>query len=808
MEKAKSGLSQAEAKKRLEKFGLNQVVKPWKVSFLGIAKEEIVEPMILLLLVVGVIYSLSGSLDDALTIFAIIFILVFVEVWNEFRAKKTISSLSKIASPTTKVIRAGKVVEVETENIVPGDLLVLTPGTRIASDSRVLLSFSLQVDESSLTGESFSQEKKIGDEIYAGTLVVSGEGKAESYATGRDTKIGKISTLAQAVKPPKTPLQLAMKSLAKTLVWFAIIFSVIPPLVGYLRGLILDPRQALLTALALAFAVIPEEIPIIITMILGLGAYRLSQKKFLVKKLRAAEVMGDVTVILTDKTGTITENKMRVVSVFPKDQERKIIQSALASLTEISISPTDKAIIERAGELRIRAASSQVLRERSFGDSRKTKTIIRDIEGNIELFLIGAPEETLSLAKGDKGRIEQELRTEAEKGRRVVAVAQKTISPNERNLPFSDLEYGLNLTGLISLEDPPRKGVKETVDIAKQAGIRTMVVTGDHPLTAASIAKTVGIPSEKVLTGDDLNKMSDSQLRKAVREVSVFARTTPEHKYRLVRALHKNKEVVAVTGDGVNDAIALKGADIGIAMGVKGTDAAREAADAVLADDNFNTIGEGIFEGRKFHDNLRKGVKYYLSVKVALILVFLFPVILNIEFPFAPIQIILLELFMDLAASAGFISEPAEKTIYKRPPRDPKEKFIDSKMLKGIAVSGASLFIAVTIAYLYARWLGLSLIQAQTFAFSAWIIGHIILAIVSRSEKEPLYKLGFFSNRAMVVWAVAALSFLIILVGVPGVGGYFKLETLTVYQFGLIFAISFLIIFLQEIKKLISFKAQ
>jgi Ca2+-transporting ATPase len=302
--------------------------------------------------------------------------------------------------------------------------------------------------------------------------------------------------------------------------------------------------------------------------------------------------------------------------------------------------------------------------------------------------------------------------------------------------------------------------------------------------------------------------MSDTQLRKAVREVSVFARTTPEHKYRLVRALHKNKEIVAVTGDGVNDAIALKGADIGIAMGVKGTDAAREAADAVLADDNFNTIGQGIFEGRKFHDNLRKGVKYYLSVKVALILVFLFPAILNIEFPFAPIQIILLELFMDLAASAGFISEPAEKTIYKRPPRDPREKFIDSKMLKGIAVSGASLFIAVMISYLYARWLGLSLIQAQTFAFSAWIIGHIVLAFVSRSEKEPLYKLGFFSNRAMVVWAVAALSFLVVLVGVPGVGGYFKLETLTVYQFGLIFAISFLIIFLQEIKKLISFKAQ
>jgi len=803
-QKGEIGLSFAEAKKRLEKFGLNQIIKTKEIGFFGIAKEEITEPMILLLLVVGFIYGFWGKLGDAITIFSIIFILILVEAWNEYRAKKRISSLSKIVAPKTKVLREGKIFEIKIEEVVPGDILILIPGTRISADSKLLVSFSLQVDESSLTGESFPQEKKAGEEIYAGTLVISGEGKAEVFATGKNTKIGKISSLVQKIKEPKTPLQLTMNSLAKNLVWIALFFSLLIPLLGFLRGQ--DFRQMILTGLSLAFATVPEELPIIISMVLGLGAYQLSKENFLVKKIKAAEILGNATVIITDKTGTITENKMQVVSIFPEDQDLKIFSSAKAAMTEISLSPTDKAILEKTEELKIEKDFGKIVRERTFGNSRKTRALLREINGNFELFVSGAPEETLSLTKNDKDQAEEEIKKETVKGRRVIAIAQKTILSQEKDLSFPDLEKDLNFVGLIALEDPPRKEVAETIRTASLAGIRTIMVTGDHPQTAAFISKSVGISSEETLTGDDLDKLSDEELRKVVKRVSVFARATPEHKYRLVKALRENKEVVAVTGDGVNDTLALKAADIGIAMGIKGADAAKEAADVVLADDNFVTISRGIFEGRKFFDNLRKGVKYYLSCKTALILIFLLPTLLNIPLPFAPIQIILLEFFMDIAASSGFVSEPAEKTIYTRQPRELKKKFLNPQMLKGIAISGLSLFAAVTVSYFYARWQNLSIVQTQTFAFSTWMISHIILAFVSRSEKEPLFNLGLFSNKVMNFWAAAAFIFLFIVVEIPALSFYFKLSPLTIGQLGLIIVISFLTVFWQEFRKIFLFR--
>ncbi|MGA9387271.1 MAG: cation-transporting P-type ATPase [Candidatus Bathyarchaeia archaeon] len=804
-DKESKGLSQAEAEKRFLEVGPNQFVKPQKTSFLGIAKEEVAEPMILLLLVVGIVYTVFGSLQDALTIFSVIFVLVFVEIWNEYRAKKAISALSELAAPKTRVVRDGTIVEVETEKVVSGDTLVFTEGTRIAADCRLDVAYDVQVDESVLTGESLSQERNVGDDVFAGTLIVSGEGKGEAYATGKDTRFGKISAMAQTIKPPKTPLQLAMKALSKTLAYVAIFFSVIIPLIGILRFGSQNLVQLILTGLALAFAAIPEELPIIITMILGIGSYRLSQKGFLVKKLKAAEVLGDATVIVTDKTGTITENKMQVAQVYPRREEARALGAAAAALTEMSLSPTDKALLEEARELGVKTSFGSVLRERGFESNRRTRSVLRARNGGFWLSTVGAPEEILS-SEGSNEPVDEELKEETAKGRRVIAVAEKAVSAEEADLPFSELEGNWDFVGLVSIEDPPRQGVKETIEAINRAGIRTIMVTGDHPQTAAYVAKSVSIPSEKVLTGAELDKLSDEDLQKVVKEVSVFARTTPENKYRLVNALHANNEVVAVTGDGVNDTLALKGADVGIAMGVKGTDAAKEAADVVLTDDNFVTIGHAVFEGRTFFDNLRKGLKYYLSIKAALISIFLLPLALGIPLPFAPIQIIVLELFMDLAASAGFVTEPAEKTIYSRKPRSPKAKFPDSKMIIDIAVSGASLFAAVMLSYFYARWQNLSDVETQTFAFSAWIMGHIILAFVSRSEREPLYILGPLSNKVMDLWAVLAFSFLLVAVSVPSVGFQLRLSTLTASQLGLIFAFALLTTVWLEIAKLFLYK--
>jgi Ca2+-transporting ATPase len=799
---ALTGLSDPEAEKKLSQFGLNQVAKPAEIRFLDIVKEEVAEPMITLLLVVGFFYVLWGSIEDAVTILVVISLLVLVEVWNEYRAKKAISALSRIAAPISKVLRGGRVVALDTIKIVPGDVLILASGTRIAADAKVLLSYSLLVDESSLTGESFPVEKKAGDEIYAGTLVVAGEGKAEAASTGKNTRIGKIAALAKVIKPPKTPLQLSMKSLAKKLVYVAVFFSLIIPIIGVLRGQ--DLREMILTGLSLAFATIPEELPIIITMVLGLGAYKLSKQHLLIKKLKAAEALGNASVIVTDKTGTITENRMRIVSYYPEDKSREILSAAASALTGISSAPMDKAVLEAAEKVG-KLPESKIIRERIFGDGRKTKSVLRESSTGFELFVSGAPEEVMNLLGKARATTGGELDAETAKGRRVIAVARKKIAAGDVGSPFSELERDLVFVGLISFEDPPRSGVKETIEKASRAGIRTIMVTGDHPKTAGSIAAQVGISVDSVLTGDKLVGITEEALQRTVKQTSVFARASPENKYLIVKALQKNGEVVAVTGDGVNDTLALKEADIGVAMGLRGTDAAKEAADIVVADDDFVTIGNGIFEGRKFFDNLRKGVRYYLSVKAALIMVFLLPILLGTSFLLAPIQIIILELFMDLAASSAFVAEPAEKTILSRPPRRAKDKFVDDSMLTGIFISGLSLFAAVAGSYFYASYQHLSPQQTQTYAFTAWIIGHLILAFISRSEKEPLYSLGLLSNKVMNIWAIIVAVFLALVLGVPQISAQLKLVAITPSELGIIAAIAFAAIFWQEIIKTIAY---
>ncbi|MCX9011278.1 MAG: cation-transporting P-type ATPase [Candidatus Methanoperedens sp.] len=799
-----NGLSSDGARERLLKFGPNRIFERAKISFFGIARHEVTEPMILLLLVVGFFYSIWGKLEDAVTIFVVIVLLVLAEVYNEFRAKKAIASLEKIAAPRTKVLRDGKVTEIDSENVVPGDVLVLTSGTKVAADAKIVKSTGIQLDESALTGESFPQDKSTGDEIYAGTVVLSGEGLAQVFATGKDTRLGKIAATARIIKPPKTPLQLAMKSLAGKLVFVALFFSITIPVLGILQGQ--DVKTMILTGLSLSFATIPEELPIIITMVLGLGAYTLSKNKFLVKRIKAAETLGNATVIVTDKTGTITENRMKIVSIYPENKEKEILEKALGSITDYSLSPLDREIRNKALELKIDTALPPVVRQRSFVNARKTKAVIRKNGQGYELFLSGAPEEVFRSCSGVSDDVKNALTRETEKGRRVIAVAYKKLTPEEANLDFTSLEKDMSFVGLISFEDPPREGVRETIAAAARAGIRTIMVTGDHPLTALFIARQVGIstPDNKVLTGEDLDRLTDEELQKIVRDFSVFARTTPEHKYRIVKALQKNGEVVAVTGDGINDTLALKGADIGIAMGLRGTDVAKEAAEAIVADDNYVTIAQGIFEGRKFFDNLRKGIKYYLSVKTALILIFLLPVLLGIPMPFAPIQIILLELFMDLAASAGFVAEAKEKNIYSRPPRNPREDILNNQAIKDFLTKGVFLFIGVTSVYFYARSQNLSLREAQTFAFSAWIFGHIFLAYISRSDTEPIFSLGVFSNKVINLWAVAAITFLIMGIYLPFLNDRFNLAPISFTWLILIALVMVFIIGLLEIKKIFS----
>jgi len=794
----RSGLTSSEARACLSRVGPNEVFRPSRVRFWAIAREEITEPMILLLLVVGVAYSLWGQLVDAATIFAVILVLVFVEIYNEFRAKRAIAALERIAAPKARVVRDGEIAEIDTDNVVPNDLLVLAPGTRIPADAKVTETRNLACDESALTGESFPVEKSVNDTLFAGTVIIGGEGEAIVTATGKATRLGGIGRALEQVSQPRTPLQLAMKALAGKLVWVAAFFAVLIPAIGILQGQ--DYRQMILTGLSLAFATIPEELPIIITMVLGLGSYALSRSNFLVKRIRAAETLGDVTVIVTDKTGTITESRMHVAGLFPEAQFAAVLQTALANVSEQVVDPLERALVEAAEQRGSLRPTSGIVRVRLVGNGRKTKsTLRRDDDGTFTLFISGAPEEVVGLSRSKPTGFDETIHEETKQGRRLVAVAFRDLSPKEAALGFDRIERDFELVGIVSFEDPPRAGVKETIARAASAGIRTIVVTGDHPATAASIAAQVGISADRVVTGNELDHLPDEVLERALQDTSVFARTTPEHKYRIVKTLQRAGEVVAVTGDGVNDALALKAADVGIAMGTRGTDVAKEAAQVVLADDNYITITHGVFEGRKFYDNLKKGVTYYLSVKLGLILIFLLPVIAGLPLPFSPIQIIVLELFMDLAASAGFVAEPAEKVIFERRPRRREAvALLDRSTMATIALKGLLLFAAVMAGYGFAKMQGASDAQVQTAAFTAWMVGHVALALISRSETQSILAVGLFRNRIMVIWACAAVAFLLAAVYVPWLQDRFKFSPISLFQFLAVAAIAVAITSLAE----------
>ncbi len=544
------GLTDQEAAQRLNQYGKNTLVEEREIRFLGILREEIMEPMILLLIAVGVLYSILGSLSDALTIIVIIIILVLAEVWNEYRAKRSISALRQLAPPTAPVLRNGQTVEVQTAFLVPGDVLLLKVGQRVPADARLVEAYGLEVDESSLTGESFPVgkdastvlpgETRITDQtnmLFTGTVITRGRAKALVTATGVRTELGRISGITKAGKEPKTSLQLAMKQLSKALVWVALFFSILIPILSYVRGLQPSPAEAVLYGLSLAFVVIPEELPIIITMVLGVGSYALSRKGAIVKRLRAAETLGNVTVIATDKTGTITENKMRVEHLYFDgavhstgefgENENSALKTALlasdAIRDEATLSnPMAQAILER---LRQNGTDVQALAkdwvlkdELSFDVKRKLASYIYQYGNSLVVLSSGAPEKILEnsnrvLLKGEEANLNDDTRNEAAKvvaqmahsGERLLAFGYHRL-PTDSAANKESLERDIVFVGVIGFIDPPRKEVKGAIQTCQEAGIKVIMITGDHPETARTIASQVGINSSNVLTGGEIAK--------------------------------------------------------------------------------------------------------------------------------------------------------------------------------------------------------------------------------------------------------------------------------------------------------------
>ena len=828
------GLNDQEAHNRLGQFGPNRLSMKKQETIWNIFIEELGEPMIVLLLLTAVLYGVWGELRDTLTIFVVILTLILAEVLNERRAKRAIGDLITLAEPTSSILRAGQHLEIQADQIVPGDVIVIEAGRRIPADARLTEAYGLAVDESVLTGESAAAEKvsdlilqettvlsERRNMVFAGTTAARGRGAALVVATGMKTEVGRVARLAREAAPPRTQLQRFMTELSKSLAWLAIGFSVLVPLLG--RILSKQPlRQMILTGLALAFSVIPEELPIIITMVLALGGYRLSKQHAIVKRLQAVETLGAVTVIATDKTGTLTENRMAVSRVEPEKLRHEILGIGVLCNDAFNADlgdPLETALLRSAQQAGIDVKALRQpyhLRDDfTFDNTRKRMSLIYERGGELLVAVKGAPETVLplctskwddagrqQLSKADQQGVLASAAQMANDGLRVIALAERII--DDSTLSQDKAESDLTFVGLVAFSDPPRPDVHEAIAACLTAGIRPLMITGDHSLTAKAIALQIGLDGDRrLLTGVELDAMSDEALKQSAGDVSIFARTTPEQKLRIVRGLQSRGEIVAATGDGINDGPALAAADVGVAMGETGTDVAREAADMILADDNFATIVRAIEEGRISFENLRKGVRYYLACKVALISTSLVPVLLSVPVPFAPIQIILMELFMDLAASAAFVAEPAEEGLMLQPPRDPRAKFLERSLVRSIFSSAAGLFMAVCGVYLVTWYGSTSLITAQTMAFVTWLLGHIFLALNLRSEREPLFRLGFFTNRVMVVWVIATLAVLLVVTLVPGLRQLIKVGSLQPAQWALAGGTAFAGTFWIEARKLV-----
>jgi P-type Ca2+ transporter type 2C len=808
-----SGLTEAEAKRRLAAFGPNVIKAVESESLWGVFLDLIREPLMLLLLGIGVLYSIWGELRDALTIVGIVVLMVAAEVFNDYRASRTIAGLSKIAEPTTRVLREGRAEEVVASTVVPGDVLVLSAGRRVPADARLVGAFGLAIDESMLTGESVPVDKdpnamlaataSLADRanmVYAGTLPTRGRGTVIVVETGGQTELGRIAKATAEVEEPQTPLQKSIRELSGWMVWPALGVSVLVPLLGIV--LTHQPlERMILTGLSLVFAMIPEELPLIITMILAVGCYRLAKRGALIKRMAAAETLGDVSVIVTDKTGTLTEGCLSLSDVEPTPARSHVVQlgaltiPAESTAADVPTDPFDLAFFDAAklegNDVSRLSHDSQLVNEFPFENIRKRMSVVRRAGEGYLVIVRGAPESVLAqcdLDEDAKRKIRARVDEIAGKGLRLLALAEKTAASNPADV--NQAESALTFVGMAAFLDPPRAEVASAIDACLRAGIQVLMVTGDHPDTAKAIAGKVGIPAREVIIGPELDRMTDDKLAEALSRSPVMARCTPVHKQRIVRVLESRGELVAVTGDGINDAPALALAHVGVAMGKRGTDVAREAADVILADDNFASVEHAVEEGRVIHANLRKGVRFYLAFKLALTGATLIPVLLLLPVAFAPIQIILTELFMDLGASASFVAEPPEAGLMTGRAHDPRSRFMDHSMLISIAGAAIGLSSAVILSYTLAWHAGLGAATAQTMAFATLLLGTALMAVNLRSEKEPLLKLGVTSNIPLLVWSIAIIAFVLVAVLVPPAHALFKTVALSGSQWALVLVLA------------------
>ncbi|MDD1679241.1 MAG: cation-translocating P-type ATPase [Methanomicrobiales archaeon] len=805
-----SGLSEEEAGLRLAKEGFNELPSSKKRSILGIILDVVREPMFILLVVSGLIYVVLGDLREALMLLSFVFLIIGITVYQEQRTERALEALRDLSSPRALVIRGGEQKRIPGRDIVTSDILILSEGDRVPADARLFSVNNLIVDESLLTGESVPVRKAApkegttdgrpgGDDqpiVYSGTLVVQGQGLAEVFATGPRTELGKIGTILTTVDREETPLKKEVSHLVRDIAVVALLLcGVIVVVYGMTR---LDWIGGLLAGITLAMALLPEEFPVVLTIFLALGAWRISQEKVLTRQVPAIETLGSATVLCVDKTGTLTQNRMSVRKFLVQEETCtydpiKPIPEYCHHLVEFSIlaskqdpfDPMEKALRILSEDL---AETEHIHRDWTLVQEYPLSPELLAMSnvwqppggGDYVAAAKGAPEAIADLCHltGEKRKdLEKNVDLLAAEGLRVLGVAWAKI-PRTR-IPNIQHDISFAFLGLVGLADPIRLKVPGAVQECYSAGIRVVMITGDYPLTAQAIARQIGLRnSDLYLTGTELDVLTDEELRERCREVDIFARVVPEQKLRIVRTLKSCGEVVAMTGDGVNDAPALKAADIGIAMGGRGTDVAREAASLVLLDDNFTSIVAAIRLGRRIFDNLKKAVAYIFAIHVPIAGMSLFPVLFGFPLILLPVHIVFLELIIDPSCSIVFESEPEEPGIMDRPPRRVEQGLFSRRIIGLGLIQGSVVLVVILAVYLVATMQGLGEMESRALAFTSIVIANLGLIFTNRSWTETVFNTLRRTNPALWIVTAGTLLFLSLVLLVPTLQDLFRFSPL------------------------------
>ena len=815
------GLSEREAALLLSKFGLNELPAEKKGSLFDSAVKVVREPMILLLILAGVISFVLAERVDGMLLISTVFIIIGISLFQERRTETALSALRSLSAPQALVIRSGKRIRIPTKEVVPGDLIQLLEGDRVPADAEIIDLKYLVLDESLLTGESVPVTKNLGDQVFTGTLVVRGHGIAIVRTTGKSTELGRIGSSLSGMKEQLTRLQLSISRIVKGIGIGALLtVTFVIAVYGVTRG---NWLEGALAGIAVAMALIPEELPVILTIFMTLGAWRMTKVGVIVRRTATIEALGSVTVLCVDKTGKLKKNEMKIEeikllkgdkwnasSAINPEFEELISIGSLATPT-VAFDPMDLAF--KTLETSNRLASYKSLSEIPLSKERLIYTHVWQKENRVIVAAKGAPEHIAricGLSETQLNSFHDLVATSASHGFRVIAVAKMELSESEFLSKKID-EIGLQFLGFSLLRDPIRDGVPDAINLCRAAGIRTIMITGDHPATAIAVANEIGIPSSSFMTGEILSQASDSDLREKVKSVSIFARVTHDHKLRLINALKTNGEIVGMTGDGINDAPALRAADIGIAMGGRGTDVAREASDMIITDDNFVSIVSGIKRGRTIFSNIKKAIIYVIAIHVPIFGMAIIP-ILNPLWPlvFLPALIAFHEIVIDPAASIVYEVEQSDPEIMNQKPRAATASLISRLDFLYSVLQGLSVFALVAIIYFVSLGNGSSDNRVRSLTFGTLLISNVILIMINRSRDLTIYRTVFKIKNVAAPWiALLAISILLILINVRVFREAFDLELLAISDYLILAGLSYLSLCWTDLRKLlISAKAK